>query len=176
MTGIIHEALSCGDYGCQFEDGYRPPFYFERKSLGDLYGTMTHGYKRFKKELERAKSEGIKLFLLCEDSLQTVSKGYSHSSLGGDSLVRKLFTLRVRYDLEAVFCGSRWECKRYIIEFYEAVGREYTMAKSAARGRGDGGAAAKTAAGMVGELGTTSAAQKVEKSVTGESIQGSLEA
>lgn len=118
-----------GDYGCQYENGWEPPFYFERKSLGDLYGTMTAGYKRFKAEMLRAKEAKVKLFLIVEAPLATVGCGFEHSEYSGDSMVQKLFTLRVRYGLETVFCDGRREMVRYIKEFYCAIGREYNEAK-----------------------------------------------
>lgn len=129
ITEVKRVALSVGDYMAEFEDGYRPSFSFERKSIGDLFGTMTAGYERFKKEMQRAKEARIKLFLIVEAGLSDVYSGYEHSSWDGESMVKKIYTLRLRYDLETIFCQSRWESKKHIAEFFEAVGREYARAK-----------------------------------------------
>lgn len=124
-----------GDYMAEFEDGYRPSFSFERKSVGDLYGTMTGGYKRFRKEIDRARQAETKLFLIVEGTLTDVYAGYKHSSWDGESMVKKLYTLRVRHDIETIFCQSRWECSQVIAEFFEAVGREYARAKQVGQRR-----------------------------------------
>lgn len=129
ITGVERRCLSVGDYGCKFENGWEPPFYFERKALGDLYGTMGAGYPRFKKELARARAQGVRLMLIVEATLGSVASGYAHSQMSGDSMVKKLFTLRVRYGLEAIFCDGRREMARYIKEFYCAIGREYLEAR-----------------------------------------------
>ena len=118
-------SMPFGDYWCEYTNGWRPPFVFERKSLGDLFGTMTSGYKRFKREMNRAKEADCKLILICENSLTDVDTGYKHSTFDGSSILSKLFTLRVRYDLETVFCRSRWEAQAYIKHFYAAIGRNY---------------------------------------------------
>ena len=85
---------------------------------------MGVGYKRFRKELERAKSKDIKLILIIEGSLSKVLKGYSHSSIKGITVVKKLFTLWIKYDIVPVFCKNREEMSTYICEFYSAIGRK----------------------------------------------------
>lgn len=47
ITEIIIKKCEVGDYGCQFEDGFIVPVYFERKGLSDLFGTLGMGYKRY---------------------------------------------------------------------------------------------------------------------------------
>ena len=48
---ILHH-LNVGDYCICFHDGHIPSVVFERKSVGDLFGTLTGGYDRFKKEIK----------------------------------------------------------------------------------------------------------------------------
>ena len=59
VGGVVEKVtamkLDVGDYQCRFRDGTIPPCSFERKGLGDCYGTMTSGYLRFKKEMKGAK-------------------------------------------------------------------------------------------------------------------------
>ena len=120
------EKLLCGDYGCEFKDGHRPPFYFERKgSLSDLYGTLGKGYPRFRKELIRARENKIKLILIIEGSLTKVLGGYERSMIDGFSIIKKIFTLWIRYGLYPVFCKNEEEMTRFITEFYLAYGREW---------------------------------------------------
>lgn len=124
VTGVSYETISCGDYGVRFKNGYVPPLFFERKSISDLYGTMGKGYPRFKKELSRAKENDLRLILIIEGTLTKIFKGYKHSTIKGISLIRKLFTLWIKYDLLPVFCRDRAEMSNFICEYYGAIGRK----------------------------------------------------
>lgn len=125
VTDVITTNLKEGDYMCEFTNGYRPPVVFERKSVGDLFGTMGKGYPRFKREMERAKRKDVKLILIIEGSLSRVLRGHKHSRrLKGPSVVMKLFTLRIRYGLETVFCKDRAEMVEYLVQTFSALGRE----------------------------------------------------
>lgn len=127
LTEVVREGLSVGDYACRFKDGTIPPVRFERKSLGDLFGTMTSGYPRFKRELVRAKEQGLDIVLIVECPMLTVLSGYSRSQFPGESMVQKLFTLMIRYRLPVVFCKNRQEMAAYIRGYFEAIGREYVI-------------------------------------------------
>lgn len=127
VTGIVHRALEVGDYAVEFEDGLVPPIRFERKSLGDLYGTMTSGYPRWKRLMQRAQAAKLDLWLLVEEPLRTVWAGTPHSTWSGDSMLAKLFTLQVRYRLPIIFCQDRGEMARWIVEYASAVGREWVV-------------------------------------------------
>lgn len=123
ITGIKVQKLEVGDYCCLYTDGTIPNIIFERKSIGDLFGTMGNGYDRFKREIIRAKELNIKLIIIIEASLSKVLKGYEPSQLKGISIVKKLFTLWVRYDLTPVFVKDREEASKFITEYYLALGR-----------------------------------------------------
>jgi len=123
---FVVEGLPFGDYWCSV-GGHEVPICFERKALGDLFGNMTNGYERFKKEMGRAKAAGHSLILLIEGSMRQVAAGYEHSQYSGDSMLKKLAMLRVRYDLESHFFNDRREMARYITEIYQAVGRNYKV-------------------------------------------------
>lgn len=129
ITDVKIEKLDVGDYRVEFTGGYRPPLVFERKSIGDLYGTMTNGYSRFKKEVERAADSNTQLIVIVEADLSTVAKGYKHSKFAGESMIKKLFTLWVRYKLMTVYCRNRKEMSEYILQTYLALGREYIRQK-----------------------------------------------
>jgi ERCC4-type nuclease len=101
------------------------PLCFERKGIGDLFGTMGKGYDRFKREMERAKEAKFHMFLVIEGSIRDVAKGYSHSSIKGESMLKKLAMLRVRYDLEVLFFEDRASMARWIEEIFDAVYRNY---------------------------------------------------
>lgn len=121
---ITKRGVPFGDYWAEF-GGKEIPFCFERKALGDLFGTMTHGYSRFKAELERARDNNFTIELLVEEPLETVRGGYLHSKYGGDSMLKKLAMLRVRYGLVTHFFNGRAEMARYISEIFDAVRRNF---------------------------------------------------
>ena len=121
--------LKFADYGCEVEDSDGTwidiPIRFERKGLGDLFGTMGKGYERFKIEMEKAKKANCKLFLLVEGSLKRVNKGYTYSMISGDSMLKKLAMLEIRYGLHVHYFNDRAEMTRFIEEIYEAVVRNH---------------------------------------------------
>jgi len=125
ITKVVRRKLSVGDYGCVFKDGYEVPVFFERKALGDLFSTLGTGYKRFKREILRSHESKKTLILIIEGSLFKVLAGYEYSNLTGLSIIRKLFTLWVRYGVMPVFCNSREEMAEYITQFYISAGKEY---------------------------------------------------
>jgi ERCC4-type nuclease len=121
---VINLKLDFGDYACMFNDSSISSTVFERKSLGDLFGTMGKGYKRFKKEIERCKETECKMVLIIEGSITTVLKGTKYSKLKGHSVLMKLFTLWHRYNVLPVFCKDRAEVVRFMIETWNAEGRD----------------------------------------------------
>ena len=125
ITSVAKKKLDFGDYGCKFSDGHLVNVFFERKSLGDLYGTMGTGYKRFKREIVRAQEAKATLFIIVEGSLTEVGKGYKHSKIYGRSMKQKLFTLWIKHGIQTIFTTSRKEMAEYITQFYLACGRQH---------------------------------------------------
>ena len=122
---IVTEGLPVGDYWAELE-GKELPLCFERKSLGDLFGTMTHGYERWKNMMDKASQLGLTVILLIEGSLQDIFKGYKHSQFSGESMLKKLAMLRVKHDLEWHCFNNRREMARFIEEFFDAVRRNFS--------------------------------------------------
>ena len=121
--------LNVGDYGMQFEDGHKPPVFFERKSIPDLFGTLGGGYSRFKREIIRAQDSKVSLIVLIEGSFSKVLKGAEYSKMSGISVMRRLFTIWVRYGVSFVCLNSRTEMAQYIMEAYYCMGKEYIRKK-----------------------------------------------
>ena len=124
VTEIVITKLEFGDYGAEFKNGYCPPIIFERKSIPDLFNTLTHDYDRFKRQIEGAHELGIKLILIIEGTLWDVMLGIPHSKRDGISVVKQLFSLWIRYNVYPVFVKDRDEMSKYIIHFYSAIGRK----------------------------------------------------
>ena len=67
----------------RYENGKQSKVIIERKSLGDLFGTLTSGYTRFRKEIERARKGGVSLVICVEGSYKKVRNGYKHCKRPG---------------------------------------------------------------------------------------------
>lgn len=102
--------LSVGDYTPS-----APLFcelFVERKSLNDLAGTLTSGYERFRREIDRAVSLDSYLVVVVESSFSDVM-GYSPSisfskKVNGAFLMHRIRELMQRYDnIQFLFCGTR---------------------------------------------------------------------
>jgi len=133
FDNIRVEALSFGDYmmevkyGPEEHDRYVAPISVDRKGLGDLYGTLTRteNHDRFLRELERAKDESCHMVLAIETNLSTTLQGYEHSTVAGNTMMKILATMRVRYDLEVLFFSGRGEMTRWIAEVFQAFHRNW---------------------------------------------------
>jgi len=86
---------------------------------------MTSGYERFRQELVTANEYHLQLMLGVEGTLTDVAEGIPYSDFSGDSCLRKLMTLQVKYGVQPVFCQNRQELTRYIWEFFSAVERNW---------------------------------------------------
>lgn len=120
------EKLPFGDYGCKLSES--EPFikvFFERKAKSDLWQTLTTDIDRFKRELERAKESQVMLYLAIEGTMTDIYAGFEHSSVFGSQIIRTVFTFKMKYGLEPVFCASRDEMKYYIIETFDAARRNW---------------------------------------------------
>lgn len=113
------------DYWCSYETGENMPIVFERKGLADLFGTLTSGMERFKKELKKAEEAKFKLIIAIEGTMSEVLVGAPHSSVKGETIVKTLNTLWVKYDVAHLYFPNRSEMKRQMIETWEAVGRNF---------------------------------------------------
>jgi len=121
----VREGLSVGDYRAKFSDNSLSTVVFERKSINDLFGTLSKGYLRFKNELSKARELGITIIIIVEGSLTKVLRGCNCSQRTPISIVYQLFTIRVRHGIETVFCKDREEVSQYITHYFLALEREH---------------------------------------------------
>ena len=122
LTEVVRSKLDVGDYRAQYTDGTYSDTVFERKSLGDLYGTMTSGYQRFKKELTRSRNSNINLILIVECSFSEVASGYEHSTWEGGSMIKKLGTMWFKHALPVLFMNGRDDMAGFIVSYFTAEG------------------------------------------------------
>ena len=140
---VVIDGLPVGDYWMKL-DGHEVPICFERKGLGDLFGTMTSGHERFKKMLEKAKNNNLQVILLIEGTMKDIFQGYKHSTIPGQTILKTVFTLFVKYDLFPVFCEDRRTAARFIEETYSALARSFSLKDQ--RGEGSSSALARVRA------------------------------
>lgn len=116
-VSYVKRTLSVGDYTT---DKLLKKFVIERKSPQDLYGTLTKGHRRFRKELGRAEKANILLVIYVECKPRTfynkkyVGAGYQQE-VSGDTLKKIIHTMNLRYELEFVWCKDRKDTANKII-------------------------------------------------------------
>jgi len=117
---VISKKLDVGDYSIE---GYENKIAVERKSLSDLFGTLGGGHKRFKAELERAKSYDY-FAIVIEGSFTNIMKkeypGSYHSKMEGYVILKILFTLHIKYGINIFMANNRVECKQYIKHIFNS--------------------------------------------------------
>jgi DNA excision repair protein ERCC-4 len=95
--------LETGDYSLL---GAENRVGIERKTLGDLVGSLSCGRERFEKELARAR--GFEYFaIIIESSFSELAGGVYRSNMNPRAAVQSLLTFSIRYGLPVFFAGSR---------------------------------------------------------------------
>ena len=125
ITGTKIETMKIGDYTVEFADGHRPPIVFERKSLQDIFGSLSKGYPRLKKRINQAIQQNIQFIIIIEASLTKVNNGYNKSERSGEVIVQQLFTLLTRHNIMTVYTNSPEEASLFITNFYLSIGKEH---------------------------------------------------
>ena len=102
------QKLSVGDY-VPNKDFYAD-VYIDRKSLPDLVGTLTSGYDRVVREIERAKEMEFYLVFLVEDLFSSALNysGKFTKRVNGAHIMHQIRELMDKYDnIQFVFSGNR---------------------------------------------------------------------
>lgn len=109
------EKLDVGDYA--FEDN--PKFVIDRKAnIQELVYNVTHEHDRILREMERAKTNGVRLLFLVEDenvhSLDDLNdwnnprRKWSPKATTGETLRKILFTMIGEYDMQVLFVNRKY--------------------------------------------------------------------
>lgn len=130
---IVKGKINCGDYG--LSPDHDKGIYIERKSLGDLVGTLSgsagkdhNNLARFTRELERATETGSYLIMLVECNIND-AMGFNHlpkdkcppfvryCKVSPDHIFKNLRDLLVKFPLnfQALFVNNRTEAARAVV-------------------------------------------------------------
>lgn len=101
--GTEIKKLDTGDYSIE---GFEHLIMIERKSLDDLWGSLTYGRERFLKEMERAKQIPAR-YLVIEGTLKDVLAGSKFSAVSGEYILSNLFSLENKYGIRVIFTDKR---------------------------------------------------------------------
>jgi len=108
----------------KFSDNHIPPIVFERKELFEIFGTLSQGYKRFHKEILRAKDKQIQVIILVNGTLTQLLQGSPFSKRSPDSIIKQIFTLMIKYNIWTAFMVSREEMAEFIYQYGLAYARQ----------------------------------------------------
>ena len=98
--------LPCGDYGIVgFSDWNNPAFIVERKSLGDLIGSLTFGRERFQREVEKLRQFRFRAIVI-EAHERQLSEGEYRSQTKPQCVLQSLAALQVRTGIHVIWAGS----------------------------------------------------------------------
>jgi hypothetical protein len=128
-TEFTCHKLPVGDYACGGD--MNCGVYIERKSLADLAGTLTNGFDRFTREIEKAKNLGLYLVVLCDESYVSCLE-YSPSNsfarkVNGHFILHQIREIMQKHDnIQFVFCSDRGRSR----EVLEKIFRMGALAKT----------------------------------------------
>ena len=127
--------LHVGDYAAIFKAKKRggihyfpSSLYFDRKSKDDLFGTFGNeeNRQRYKREHERSGEVGVELKCIIECDTLSILQGSRYGKTPGQSLLRKLETMRERYSIDFLYCTDRNDMKRKMFERWYAEAKEWS--------------------------------------------------
>ena len=117
----IKSKLDFGDY-CFINEPYFCNVFIERKSIQDLWGTMSQGYDRFQREVERAKSQNGYLVVVVDytfSKAQSYNYNKRHSLATAEFIFHRIKDIMQKYDnIQFVFSGGRENS----VKLFEKIG------------------------------------------------------
>lgn len=111
-------ALKVGDYAVQ---GRQAMLVLERKSVEDLFTTMTKGLARFARELERARQAGTRVAVIVEGDVHRVSMGSRWSYADPGRVVAELYRVCAGFGAAPYFCDGRLAAESLAWELLDGV-------------------------------------------------------
>lgn len=112
-VATIRQGLKTGDYSIA---GLQDKWVCERKSVGDIVGTIVSGHERFLREMERMR-DFEERYILIEHSPSVL---FSYCMQHGwqrkfDLVIQSLLAYACRYHVRIRFCKDREDMAKYIV-------------------------------------------------------------
>ncbi len=130
LSPSLKKKLEVGDYSTKKLEGI---FHIERKSLIDLYGTLTASNNRFKYELFRAAYYNIKIEVVVEGSYDDfINKRFpkgDERKFSTEGLEKLIATFKKRYFLAFHFTNGRSQAKKLVEEMLKKAEKQLTKIK-----------------------------------------------
>jgi hypothetical protein len=128
---VVHQKLDAGDYSLE---GYEHLVAIERKaSTGEINRNVNESNsrrKQFEAELEKMSVLKYK-YIICEFSLEDFylfpensgipKKRWPYLKRGGMFVLKSLYELANKYEVEVLFCGTRFDACAKTIEIFNEV-------------------------------------------------------
>jgi ERCC4-type nuclease len=84
----------------------------ERKSVSDLFHTLTRGEQRFRRELARMRAKGVRSrYIVIEGTPGSIRRGVWSSRANGGRVLAHLLRLCVEFRIAPIFCDNRTEAE-----------------------------------------------------------------
>jgi hypothetical protein len=130
LDEMIKAPLDFGDYTCR--SNFNKVF-IERKSLSDLCGTLSNGFERFQRELERVRDAGCYLVIGVEEPISSLSKIGKTTSTKFVPIPPELVQVRVKeisqqfQCAQFLFCENRAKLALSIERIFDLTEAPYKM-------------------------------------------------
>jgi hypothetical protein len=114
---VIDSKLEYGDYSVHPNNKLA----VERKSLVDLFGTLSGGRERFEKEIQRAKKMNGYIVVVVESTLNNMMyQKQKFSKASGDFIAHNMRQILRNYDnIQFVFCDGREDARNKTLHILE---------------------------------------------------------
>jgi len=110
--------LDTGDYSIK---GMEDVLMVERKaSVDELFMSLGVQWKRFEREMERAKPYKYK-YLVIEATMREVYRGSRYSKMTGRFIMARLLQLQLKYGVNVIFAGSGMHLPSFIVQLMKGV-------------------------------------------------------
>ena len=122
----VEEKLDVGDYRGRWSNGKESKVIIERKSIGDLWGTLSDRKRtdRFREEIKRAKQADISLIICIEGTYGKIKKGFKYSKRPSSEITNQLRTIWAKYGVTHHYCVDRGQMSEFIVDTFIWCGKK----------------------------------------------------
>ena len=119
--GIVSRSLTTGDYSIA---GHEDRITVERKSLGDLVGTVIQDWIRFRKQLYRMAGMDLAI-IVAECNLSDIQEHKYESDANPESVIARCHECMVDHGVPVVFAGDSLRAARYVERLFRLAWKRF---------------------------------------------------